>query len=161
MPTIAIALLRGVIALCLAGSVAVQAVILPLLWSDLAPAPAAARTTFVVLAGVGVLMLQVIGVCIWRLLTLVRRGSVFSPVAFRWVDGVVGALGVAALVVFALAWLLAPGGIAPGVVGLVAGAAVVLGGVALVVVVMRMLLVQAVAREEEARTLRAELGAVI
>jgi hypothetical protein len=161
MHAVTIAVLRGVIALALAGSLVVEIVILPLLWSDLAPAPWGARTAFVVVAGVVVLMLQVVGICIWRLLTLVRRGGVFSAVSLRWVDAVIVALAVAALAVFVLAALLAPGATAPGVVGLVAGGAVVLGGVALVVVVMRMLLVQATAREQEARALRAELGAVI
>jgi hypothetical protein len=47
------------------------------------------------------------------------------------------------------------------VVGLICGAAFVIGGVALLVVVMRALLAQAVERETEARLLRSELSAII
>ena len=65
------------------------------------------------------------------------------------------------LITLAVGVLLAPGQIAPGVVGLVCGAAWVLAGMALLVVVMRTLLAQAIARENEARMLRAELNEVI
>jgi hypothetical protein len=50
---------------------------------------------------------------------------------------------------------------APGLVGLVCGASLVIAGVALIVLVLRMLLVQAVARETEAQHLRSELNEVI
>ena len=50
---------------------------------------------------------------------------------------------------------------APGIVGLICGAALVIAGVALIVLVLRMLLAQAVAREVEAQRLRTELNEVI
>jgi hypothetical protein len=56
---------------------------------------------------------------------------------------------------------LAPTTVAPGVVGLVCGAALVVAGVALVVYVQRMLLAQAVDRDAEARALQSELDEVI
>ncbi len=63
---------------------------------------------------------------------------------------------------FALAFVLAPGeAAAPGMILLIGGAATVIAGIALVVVVMRSLLMQAVAREAEASHLRAELDEVI
>ncbi|MBT2535360.1 DUF2975 domain-containing protein [Arthrobacter sp. ISL-69] len=34
-------------------------------------------------------------VCVWRLLTMVRRGTVFSHAAFRYVDVVTGAVAAA------------------------------------------------------------------
>ena len=74
---------------------------------------------------------------------------------------IIGAIAVSALLTFGLAVLLAPGGIAPGVIGLLCGAALVTAGVALVVVVMRSLLRQAVDREIEAQGLRSELDDVI
>ena len=154
--------LRVVIALALAGSLFVQVVMVPLVWADLDGAPERVRVPFVVIVVLFVLALQVCGVCVWRLLTMVRRGSVFSDAAFRWVDVVIGAVTAAALLTFALAVVLAPGEeVPPGVVGLLCGAALVIGGVALVVLVMRMLLAQAVDRDAEARRLRSELDEVI
>lgn len=100
------------------------------------------------------LCLQVFAVCVWRLLSLVRRGTVFSPAAYRYVDVIVGAVLAAALLAVALAVVLAPGETAPGVVALVGGAGLVLGGVALLMVVMKRLLRQATA-------LRTELDVVI
>ncbi|WP_168915847.1 DUF2975 domain-containing protein [Microcella flavibacter] len=153
--------LRVVIALSLLGSLLVQGMILPLVWEDLAGAPELSRTLFVLLIGAGVVTLQVSAVCIWRLLTMVRRGSVFSRAAFRYVDVIIGAILVAAALMAGLGLLLVPGGVAPGVVGLIGGAALVIGGVALLMVVMRVLLAQAVERETEARALRSELQEVI
>ena len=109
----------------------------------------------------GILTLQISAVCVWQLLTMVRRGSVFSDAAFRYVDIIIGAIAAGAVLMFAIAVLLAPGGVAPGIVGLICGASLVIGGVALVVLVLRMLLVQAVARDTEAAGLRAELDEVI
>lgn len=153
--------LRVVIALSLAGSLFVQTVILPLVWIDLEGEALWGRITLVTIAALWIATLQVTAVCIWQLLTLVRRGAVFSPAAFRYVDVIIGAIAVAAVLTFALAVVLAPGDTAPGVVGLICGAALVTAGVALVIVVMRMLLVQAIDRESEARRLRSELDEVI
>jgi hypothetical protein len=161
MGTVTIVLLRVVIALSLVGSLFVQAVIVPLVWADLAGEPLWGRITLVTIAILGIVTLQVFAVCVWRLLTLVRRGSVFSNAAFRYVDVVIGAIASAAALTFILAVVLAPGGIAPGVVGLICGAALVLAGMALLVVVMRRLLSQAIERENEARALRSELDEVI
>ena len=149
--------LRVVIALSLVGSVFVQAVILPLVWADLEGVEVWARVTLITLFGLGIVTLQVSAVCIWQLLTMVRRGSVFSPGAFRYVDVIIGAIAAASALMFALAVFLAPGGTAPGIVGLICGASLVIAGVALLVVVMRMLLAQAMDRENEARHLRDEL----
>lgn len=156
--------LRAVIAASLAGSLLVQAVLLPLLWIDLSGidgAPVWGRVTLIAIAALGVLTMQVFAVCIWRLLTLVRKGSVFSHAAFRYVDVIIAAIATAAALLFVLAVALAPGGVAPGVVGLICGASLVLAGMALLVVVMRRLLVQAVERETEVRVLRSELDEVV
>lgn len=101
-------------------------------------------------------------VCVWRLLTMVRRGTVFSHAAFRYVDIVTGAIASASLLMFCLGVVLAPGeAVAPGVVLLIGGATMVIAGIALVVLVMRTLLAQAVARDAEANHLRCELDVVI
>jgi hypothetical protein len=161
MNRLTILALRVVIALTLAGTLFVQVWMMPLVWRDLEGAPDALRTAFVVIVILGILTLQVSAVCVWQLLTMVRRGSVFSPAAFRYVDIIIGAIAAGALLMFSIAVLLAPGDVAPGVVGLICGAALVIGGVALVVIVLRMLLAQAVAREAEATHLRSEMDEVI
>lgn len=168
MGNLAVLALRIVIALALLGSVVVQAVLVPLTWIDMDDADASVRVPFVVILVLGVLTLQVTGVCIWRLLTMVRRGTVFSHAAFRYVDVVIGAIASAAVLVFAVACVAAysnrtnPGDeVAPGLVGLICGIALVIGGVALIVVVMRALLAQAVALDTEKKSLQSELDEVI
>ena len=153
--------LRVVIVLTLAGTLFVQIWMMPVIWQDLDDAPPVLRTIFVVILVLGVLTLQVSAVCVWPLLAMVRRGSVFSDAAFRYVDVIIVAIATAAVLAFALAVLLAPGDVAPGIVGLICGAALVIGGVALIVLVLRLLLSQAVAREREAERLRSELSEVI
>lgn len=154
--------LRVVIVLALAGTLFVQGFMTPLLWQDLDEAPPGVRVPFVVIFVLGIVTLQVCAVCVWRLLTMVRREEVFTPKAFRWVDVIVGAIAAAAVLAFALAVVLAPGeAVAPGIVLLICGAALVLGGIALVVLLLRMLLAQAVDRDREARRLRDELDEVI
>ncbi len=82
----------------------------------------------------GIVTIQVTMVCVWRLLTMVRRGTVFSHAAFRYVDVVIGAIAAAALLMFGLGVVLAPGeAVAPGIVLLIGGAAVLVAGVALIV----------------------------
>ncbi|MFJ4015223.1 DUF2975 domain-containing protein [Microbacterium sp. NPDC090014] len=152
-----IIVLRVVIALALVGSVAVQALIVPLLWLDLAEEELWGRIAFVSIVVLGVGTLQVFGVCVWLLLTKVRRGSIFSTSSFRYIDVIIGAILVAAALLWILAAILAPGSAAPGLVALIGGAGVVLAGVALLVVVMKALLRQAIDRDVEAQALRSEL----
>ena len=157
--------LRIVLALVLAGSVFVQVVMVPLLANDLDdldPDYAYLRTPLVVIPVLGIVTIQVTLVCVWRLLTMVRRGTVFSDAAFRYVDVVIGAVTTASLLAFALGVTLAPGdAVPPGVVLLIGGAAVLVAGIALIVLVLRLLLAQAVARDAEAHHLQAELDEVI
>lgn len=163
MGKLTILALRVVIALVLAGSLFVQVRMVPLLSTDLveAGAPDGPRIALLAIVVLGILCVQVVAVCVWRLLTMVRRGTVFSHRAFRFVDVIFGAIAIAALLMFGIAVILAPGEIAPGVVLLICGAALLIGGVALVVLVMRTLLAQAVARDAEAEHLRSELDEVI
>jgi hypothetical protein len=153
--------LRVVIALALAGSLVVQTMIVPALWLDLAGEAVWGRVAFVTIAVLAVVTMQVFAICVWQLLTKVRRGSVFSESSFGYVNVIVGAISAAAVLAFVLAVMLAPGGVAPGIVGLICGAALVLGGMALLVVVMKTLLRQAIARDREASVLRSELDAMI
>ncbi|MEU4331774.1 DUF2975 domain-containing protein [Nonomuraea dietziae] len=157
--------LRAVLVALLAGSVFVQTVMVPLLAIDMEELNADyayLRTPFLAIVVLGVVTAQVVLVCVWRLVTMVRRGTVFSQAAFRYVHIVIGAVVAAALLMFALAVLLAPGEpVAPGIVLLICGAALAILGVALVVLVLRMLLAQAVARDVEAAQMQAELEEVI
>jgi hypothetical protein len=160
--------LRVVIALAFAGSLFVQGVMMPLLWIDLDGAPSGVRVSVIVLVVLGIATMQVTAVCIWKLLTMVRRGTVFSSAAFRYVDVVIGAIATASALTFGLAVVAAysnrttPGDeVAPGVVLLICGVSLVVAGIALIVLVMRMLLAQAVARDTEAKHLQSELDEVI
>ncbi|MET9426740.1 MULTISPECIES: DUF2975 domain-containing protein [unclassified Streptomyces] len=145
--------LRAVLGVLLAGSVFVEAVMVPLLAIDLrqlAPEYAYLRAPLLAIMFLGVVAFQVVLVCVWRLVTMVRRGTVFSHAAFRYVDVVTGAFVAAALLVFALAVVLAPGeAVAPGIVLLICGASLAVLGVALVVLVLRMLLAQATRMQAE------------
>jgi hypothetical protein len=157
--------LRIVLALLIVGSLFVQAVMVPLLAIDLRelrPDYTYLRTPLIVMALLGIVTVQITVVCVWRLLTMVRRGTVFSHAAFRWVDIVFGAVVAASLLMFGLGVLLAPGeAVAPGTVLLIGGASVLIAGIALIVLVLRMLLAQAVARDTEAQHLQDELNEVI
>jgi len=157
--------LRIVLSCALAGSLFVQAVMVPLVVNDMEgadPEVLALRAPLVVIIVLGIVTTQVVMVCVWQLLTMVRRGTVFSHAAFRYVDIVIGAIAAASLLMFTLGVVLAPGeSAAPEVVLLIGGAALVIAGIALVVLVMRTLLAQAVARDAEAHHLRSELDEVI
>jgi hypothetical protein len=165
MGNLTILLLRIVLALVLAGSLFVQVVMVPLLAADLDglnPDYAYLRTPLLVIAVLGIVTIQVVLVCVWRLVTMARRGTVFSHAAFRYVDVVIGAITAASLLTFGLGVTLAPGeAVAPGVVLLIGGAGVLAAGIALMVLVLRTLLAQAVARDAEVYHLRAELDEVI
>lgn len=155
--------LRIVLAMVLAGSLFVQTWIVPLLAVDLeeAGAPTGLRTALVILVLLGIVTVQVSLVCVWRLLTMVRRGTVFSHGAFRYVDIIFGAVAAASVLMFGLAVALAPGGIAPGIVLLICGASLLIAGMALIILVLRTLLAKAVDRDAEANHLRTELDEVI
>jgi hypothetical protein len=165
MSNLVVLALRVVLAVVVLGCVFVQGVLVPLLAIDLDHAGgdvADRRFQIAAILILGMLTVQVVVVCVWRLLTMVRRGTVFSSEAFRYVHVVIGAATAAAVLALALAVVLAPGEqVPPGFVALICGGAVVLAGVALIVFVLRMLLSQAVARDVEVTHLRAELDEVI
>ncbi|MCX5384571.1 DUF2975 domain-containing protein [Streptomyces sp. NBC_00083] len=155
--------LRAVLVVVLAGTVFVQAGMVWALVSGSDPEDGSLPLTplrVVTILGMGAA--QVALVCVWRLVTMVRRGTVFSHAAFRYVDGLIGAIVAAALVWFAVTAINAPGQREdPGVSVIMAGIGVAVLGVALIVLVLRMLLVQAVDRDVEAARMQAELDEVI
>ncbi|MGW2478096.1 DUF2975 domain-containing protein [Streptomyces sp. NPDC001665] len=103
-----------------------------------------------VLTILGMVSVQVVAVCVWRLVAMARRGTVFSHAAFRYVNGVIGAITSAALVWFAVTAVNAPGQRDdPGVTVIMAGVGVGILGVALIVLVLRTLLAQAARMQAE------------
>jgi hypothetical protein len=155
--------LRAVLAVVLAGTVLVQAGMAWALVSGSDPEDGSLPLTplrVITILGIGTA--QVALVCVWRLVTMVRRGTVFSHAAFRYVDVIIGAIVAAALVWFAVTALNAPGQRDdPGVTLIMGGIGVAILGVALIVLVLRTLLAQAVARDVEAARMQAELDEVI
>ena len=162
MGKLSVQALRVVLVVVLAGTVFVQ---VGMVWALVAGDQedgSLPLTPLRLITILGMVAVQVAVVCIWRLVTMVRRGTVFSDAAFRYVDVLIGAIVAAALVWFAVTLINAPDQRDdPGVTLIMGGIAVGILGVALVVLVMRMLLAQAVARDVEATQLRAELDEVI
>ncbi|MBW3358284.1 DUF2975 domain-containing protein, partial [Streptomyces sp. 09ZI22] len=144
----AVRALRAVLVVVLTGTVFVQALMVWALVGGNDPEDGSLPLTplrVITILGIGTA--QVALVCVWRLVTMVRRGTVFSHAAFRYVDVIIGAIVAAALVWFAVTAINAPGQREdPGVTLIMAGVGVAVLGVALIVLVLRMLLAQAVAR---------------
>jgi DUF2975 family protein len=155
--------LRAVLAVVLTGTVLIQVGMVWTLISGNDPEDGSLPLTSLrLLTILGMVTVQVAFVSVWRLVTMVRRGTVFSPTAFRYVDIVIGAIVAAACVWFTVTAVNAPDQRDdPGVTVIMGGIGVAILGVALIVLVLRMLLAQAVAREVEATHLKAELNEVI
>jgi hypothetical protein len=155
--------LRAVLAVVLTGTVLIQVLMVWTLISGNDPEDGSLPLTSLRLITIlGVVTVQVALVCVWRLVTMVRRGTVFSHAAFRYVDIVIGAIVAAALVWFMVTAINAPDQRDdPGVTLIMGGIGLAILGVALIVLVLRMLLAQAVARDVEATQLKAELNEVI
>ncbi|MFJ5265055.1 DUF2975 domain-containing protein [Streptomyces sp. NPDC088387] len=155
--------LRTVLVMVLAGTVFLQALMVWALISGNDPEDGSLPLTSLrVVTALGMVSVQVALVCVWRLVTMVRHGTVFSHAAFRSVDGVIGSIVAAALVWFTVTGINAPGQREdPGVTLIMGGIGVAILGVALIVLLLRMLLAQAVARDVQATQLQAELDEVI
>ena len=155
--------LRAVLVVMLAGTVFVQAGMVWALASGSDPEDGSLPlTAFRVMTILGWRRSRSPWSAVLRLVTMVRRGTVFSHAAFRYVDVVIGAIVSAALVWFAVTAINAPDQRDdPGVTIIMGGVGVAILGVALIVLVLRMLLAQAVARDVEAAQMQAELDAVI
>ncbi|MCX5063504.1 DUF2975 domain-containing protein [Streptomyces sp. NBC_00452] len=163
MGRLAVRALRAVLVVVLAGTVFVQASMVWVLISGNDPEDGSLPLTPLrVITILGMASAQVALVSVWRLVTMVRRGTVFSHAAFRYVDAVIGAIVAAALLWFTVTAVNAPGQRDdPGVTVIMGGVGLAILGVALIVLVLRMLLAQAVARDVEATEMQAELDEVI
>jgi len=103
-----------------------------------------------VIAVIFLACMQVVLICVWRLLSLVRESSIFSEAAFAWVDVILGAVVLATVLILgSLIGLMVLGMVPPaafilGVLGTIIGS-----GLALLVVVMRGLLHSAFRLEQD------------
>jgi hypothetical protein len=149
--------LRVLLVLAFAALVLAQVLVLPSMFGRLpeeSPELAYLRWPMLTVSVVELLCVQVVIVCTWQLLTMVRDDRIFSDDSLVWVDAIVWAIAAAWLLLLgAFVYLVAGWGL-PGVPALlllllVAGA--VLG---LLMVVMRALL-------RQATTLRTDMEAVI
>jgi hypothetical protein len=167
MGRLTILALRIVLAMVLAGSLFVQAVIVPLLATDLhedfGPDVADVGVPLIVITVLGIVTIQVTVICVWRLVDDGAAGNSVLPCRLpvrrhrdrRRRDGHTSHLRTRR-----------PSShrgetVAPGVVLLIGGLAVIVAGIALIVLVMRMLLAQGGRRDAEAYHLQAELDEVI
>lgn len=168
MNVLATGLLRVVLVFMFLGVLLAQLWVLPDISRSLAhqyPEAAHLRSPTLVTATLVLVAAQLVLVCVWRLLTLVRRDTVFSTEAFRWVDVIIGATGGAGVLALGLllwlAWQTTQTGLQPGIALVLLGSAVLAAGIALLVGILRSLLAKAVGLKGEATTLRAELDEVV
>jgi len=155
--------LRASLAVLFAFLILMQAVSLPGQFShDARSAPETAQLSWSLLVGAElvVLCLQVVIVCIWRLLTMVRRDRIFTEASLPWVDGIAWACSTGWIVLAAVAAYVTgfiyftPQIRDPGLPILLFGVVVIGAVVVLLVLVMRALL-------RQAAELRTELDVVI
>ncbi|MEY2849180.1 MAG: hypothetical protein RI885_1847 [Actinomycetota bacterium] len=113
------------------------------------------RVPGIVIAVLFLLCVQIVLVCVWRLLSMVRAASIFSDEAFTWVDVILGSIiSASVLIAVSLAVLLVAGVASPSVILLCALGVVVGAGLSLLIVVIRGLL-------HNARQLQQDLSEVV
>lgn len=143
------ALIAGLIALLLF----CQIVVLPQTAAGMAavyPEFAQLRVPGVAIGVVFALCAQVLLVCVWRLLSLVRVGAIFSDRSFVWVDVALGAVAVATLLVVGALVILQIAGASPPSISLLCLIGIVVGaGLSLLIVVLRGLLRKASQLEQD------------
>lgn len=150
--------LRVLLVLVFAGLVVAQTLSLPGEFSQTAREhPEAGGIPWLILT-VAILVIvcfQVVIVCTWRLLGLVRSNRIFSPESFTWVDAIVWSLAVAWLLLAALAAYLVgviyftPEIRDPGTPIMLTGLVLIGAVLVLTMVVMRALLRQAAALQSD------------
>ena len=152
MTRTAIVLAKVFILVLMLGGLLTQAVMLPIAASQSAeqfPEVAYLQPPILALCILFVFCGQIVLGCVWMLLSLARRDSIFSGRAFGYVDVMIGALVVAAAVVIVVLLIIgfAAGSGTPGLVYPGIGASLGCVALALVLVVMRGLLVKASVQE--------------
>lgn len=95
---LAVVPLRALLALTFAALLLAQVMSLPGMfahWAEQSERFADVRWPLLIGWELGMVCVQVVIVCTWRLLTLVGEDRVFSATALRWVDGIIAATTVA------------------------------------------------------------------
>ncbi|RNE63629.1 DUF2975 domain-containing protein [Cryobacterium tepidiphilum] len=104
----------------------------------------------IIVAVLFLLCVQVVLVCVWRLLSMVRTSVIFSDDAFVWVDIILGAIVLATVLIAVSMGTLASANVASPSVMLLCALGVVVGaGLALLIVVMRGLLRNALQLQQD------------
>nr|AFY23030.1 hypothetical protein [uncultured bacterium] len=153
----AVALLRVFLVVLFGILVVFQVLSMPGQFAHMAresPDEAYLRWPLTAIAVFWLLCVEVVIVCTWRLLTLVKNDRIFSESAMRWVDGIVLAIGAAWLVLVGVDIFVAFNADDPGMPMLLLLVTTGLTVLGLLMVVMRALLRQATA-------LRTDMEAVI
>jgi len=113
------------------------------------------QTPGIIVAVLFLLCVQVVLVCVWQLLSMVRTSVIFSDDAFVWVDVILGAMVLATLLIGVSMATLASANVASPSVMLLCALGVVVGaGLALLILVLRGLL-------RNARQLQQDLSEVV
>lgn len=148
-----ILVLKGLIAVLLGLLLASQIVIVPAVAAQSAwryREIAYLQTPGIVIGILFLLCVQIVLICVWRLLSLVREDSIFTESAFPDVDVSLGAVvGATLLVAITLVTLLASGVMTPSIALLCVLGIVVGAGLSLLIVVLRGLLRKASALEHD------------
>jgi hypothetical protein len=149
--------LRILLGLAFAALVLAQLRVLPSMYDDwVRGSPELANSGWLLtVSALELLCVQVVIVCTWRLLTMVKHDRIFSEESLVWVNVIVGAMAAAwVLLLGTFLYVVGPGG-PPGLSAAMLLLMLVAGAVmGLLMVVMRALL-------RQATTLRAEMEAVV
>ncbi|GAA1792015.1 DUF2975 domain-containing protein [Agromyces lapidis] len=136
--------LKALIALMLLLLVSCQLFLVPGTARNLAagyPELAGLQVPGIVIAVLFLVCVEIVMLCVWRLLSMVGEQNIFSSDAFRWVDLILGAIIAATLLIVVADVLLFTAGVANPSVQLLCALGIVVGsGLALLVGVMRGLL---------------------
>lgn len=149
--------LRVLLVLLFAGLVVAQVAILPgtlAYQADQDPDLAYLRWPALVFGIVELLCVQVVIVCTWKLLGMVRSGRIFSEAAFAWVNTIVWTMITAWVLLFGMFVFVTVLVAGPGLPVLLFGMVLAGGVLVLLMLVMRALL-------RQATTLRSDMDAVI
>lgn len=153
----AIGVLRILLVMLFAGLVVAQVAIIPGTLAHLAredPDLAHLRWPLLAFSIVELLCVQVVIVCTWKLLGMVRTDRIFSEAAFTWVDTILWAMGAAWVLLLGLFVYFSILIAGPGTPVLLFGMLLAGGALLLLMLVMRALL-------RQATNLRADMEAVI
>jgi len=154
MSRLAVLALRVLLVMIFLGTIAVQAWFIPQFAGTAGrvfPEVSFLAVPYSVLSISAVVCVQIGLVSLWVLLSMVRRGAIFSGRAFRWVDAIIVAAVVATAVIFFIeVHLLGVVDVGSPPLGMLLTAVVVAGAAfVLVMIVMRGLLRSATALQDE------------